>query len=78
MLEKKVNQRKIMSILKQDRLVDYIEYKSSSNTLVVTRNPFGFGNRTSKDKYKGVSKSSKGEKSETIFLAKVRRKIKRQ
>ena len=65
--KKKVNQRKIMSILKQDRLVDYIEYKSSSNTLVVTRNPFGFGNRTSKDKYKGVSKTPKGEKVNVIF-----------
>ena len=74
--KKKVNQRKIMSILKQDRLVDYIEYKSSSNTLVVTRNPFGFGNRTSKDKYKGVSKSSKGEKSERYFLRKLEEKLK--
>ena len=74
--KKKVNQRKIMSILKQDRLVDYIEYKSSSNTLVVTRNPFGFGNRTSKDKYKGVSKTPKGEKSERYFLRKLEEKLK--
>ena len=65
-----------MSILKQDRLVDYIEYKSSSNTLIVTRNPFGFGNKTSKDKYRGVSKTAKGEKSERYFLRKLEEKLK--
>ena len=74
--KKKINQKKIMSILKQDRLVDYIEYKSSNNMLVVTRNPFGFGNRTSKGKYKGVSKSTKGERSERYFLRKLSEKLK--
>ena len=64
----KINQKKIMSILKKNRLVDYIEYKSTNNILVITRNPFGFINRTSKDKYKGVSQNSKGEKGERYFL----------
>ena len=64
---KKINQKKIMSIFKKDRLIDYIEYKSSNNTLVVTRNPFGYINRTSKDKYKGVSKNEKGDKGEKYF-----------
>tara|TARA_Y100000591_G_scaffold245521_1_gene216473 strand:+ start:8029 stop:11694 length:3666 start_codon:yes stop_codon:yes gene_type:complete len=74
--KKKVNQKKIMSILKKNRLVDYIEYKSSSNTLVITRNPFGFGNRTSKEKYKGVSKGNKGEKGERYFLRKLEETLK--
>ena len=73
---KKINQKKIMSILKKDRLIDYIEYKSSSNMLVVTRNPFGFGNRTSKEKYRGVSQSNKAERSEKQFLRKLSQKLK--
>ena len=67
----KINQKKIMSILKKNRLVDYIEYKSTNNILVITRNPFGFINRTSKDKYKGVSQNDKGEKGERYFLRKL-------
>jgi len=73
---KKINQKKIMSILKKDRLIDYIEYKSSSNMLVVTRNPFGFGNRTSKEKYRGVTQSNKAERSEKQFLRKLSQKLK--
>ena len=72
---KKINQKKVMSILKKDRLVDYIEYKPSNNTLIVTRNPFGYINRTSKDKYKGVSKNNKGEKSERYFLRNLSRTL---
>ena len=75
-VRKKINQKKIMSILKEDRLVDYIEYKSSSNMLVVTRNPFGFSNRQSKGKYRGVSKNKKSEKSERYFLRKLSQKLK--
>ena len=41
----KINQEKIVSILGKEKLVDYIEYKSSSNTLIITRNPFGFTSR---------------------------------
>jgi hypothetical protein len=67
----KINQKKIMSILKKNKLVDYVEYKSSNNILVITRNPFGFINRTSKEKYKGISKNNKGEKSERTFLKKL-------
>ena len=73
---KKINQKKIMSILKEDRLVDYVEYKSSSNMLVVTRNPFGFSNRQSKGKYRGVSQNKKSEKSERYFLRKLSQKLK--
>ena len=65
---RKINQKKIMSILKKNRLVDYVEYKPTNNILVITRNPFGFINRTSKEKYKGVSQNSKGEKGEKYFL----------
>ena len=64
-----------MSIFKKDRLIDYIEYKSSNNTLVVTRNPFGYINRTSKDKYKGVSKNEKGDKGEKYFLRRLSRTL---
>ena len=54
---KKINREKIVSILSKNKLVDYIEYKSSSNTLIITRNPFGFSSRHSRktQEYKGVS-----------------------
>ena len=53
----KINREKIVSILSKNKLVDYIEYKSSSNTLIITRNPFGFSSRHSRktQEYKGVS-----------------------
>ena len=35
-------------------IIDYMEYKSSSTTLMITRNPFGFTNVENKQGYQGV------------------------
>ena len=44
----KVNQNAIKDLLDKNKILDYIEYKSSTRQLVVTRNPFGFTNKKSK------------------------------
>ena len=61
--EGKVNQARIMEIFKKDRFADYIEYRSSSNTLIITKNPFEFVSRRKKSGvYAGVSKNNKKKK----------------
>ena len=39
---------------KVSKLMDYIQYQPSSNSLVVTQNPLGFISEFSKDRYEGV------------------------
>ena len=73
----KINQNKIKEILKSNYLLDYIEYKSSSKTLIVTRNPFAFVNRRKTDKsYNGVSKNKKGLKDDKYFLSMIKKALK--
>ena len=51
-----------MEIFKKDKFADYIEYRSSSNTLIITKNPFEFVTRKKKSGvYAGVSKSTKNK-----------------
>jgi len=58
--EGKVNQARITEIFKKDKFADYIEYRSSSNTLIITKNPFDFVSRRKKSGvYAGVSKDNK-------------------
>ena len=46
----RVNQSAIKQILDKNKILDYVEYKSSTKQLLVTRNPFGFTNRKSRKK----------------------------
>ena len=73
----KINQEKILSILGKEKLLDYMEYKSSSNTLIITRNPFGFTNRHKKDLYRGVAKSDRSFalRDDNYFKDKIIRKL---
>ena len=49
-----------MKIFKKDKFADYIEYRASSNTLIITKNPFEFVSRRKKNKsYAGVSKDKR-------------------
>nr|QFG75067.1 MAG: hypothetical protein [Megaviridae environmental sample] len=63
--------QKIIDILKTDKktklLFDYTEYKSASNTLLLTKNPFGFVNRFHSKKYKGIRRDDKKQLYDTIF-----------
>jgi len=56
------------SKLNTRRLVDYIEYKSSSTTLTITRNPFGFISSIKSGAYEGVNFDEKGDVSDEDFV----------
>ena len=55
---RKINQEVILKLFRSysslSKLMDYIEYQASSNTLLVTENPFGFISQYTKDLYEGV------------------------
>ena len=53
--ENKINQDTLRDLLLGEKSLDYLEYSPSTKLLTLTRNPFGFKNRITKDKkYKGV------------------------
>lgn len=49
-------------------VTDIIDYNASTTTLTVTRNPFGFVNKTSKGTYDGVRVSDRGDVSDDEFI----------
>lgn len=73
----KVDLKIIQDIFKKYALIDYIEYSSSSKTLTVTKNPFGFVNYRKKDRndYFGVSYNEKGEINEEKFIKFIIKKL---
>ena len=50
----KINKEKIQSIFSRNKILDYVDYSSSSKILTITRNPLGFEN-VHKSDYKGVA-----------------------
>lgn len=50
-------------------ITDFIEYKASSTTLTVTRNPYGFINNNDDKLYKGVYVNENGEISDKDFVS---------
>jgi hypothetical protein len=71
--DKKVSQETLYRLFKSKnrtkKLLDYIEYKSSSTTLIITRNPFGFYNTYDREEYNGVQYSNEaGDISDDDFL----------
>ena len=49
-------------------IMDYMEYRPTSTTLVITRNPFGFVNKTKNKTYVGVRVGDRGEISDKVFV----------
>ena len=49
-------------------IMDFIEYKPTSTTLIVTRNPFGFVNKTKAGAYEGVRVGDRGEIDDETFV----------
>ena len=49
-------------------VMDYIDYHPSTTTLTITRNPFGFVNKTTKGAYSGVRTGERGEMSDAVFV----------
>ena len=70
--EKKVSQTFFQELFKSTilggNILDFLEYKATSTTLVLTRNPFGFVNKTEKDEYKGVRIGERGDIDDETFL----------
>jgi len=52
-------------------MLDYIDYKPTSTTLIITRNPFGFVNKVQKEDYKGVHLGERGELTDDEFVTKI-------
>ncbi len=75
--ERKVSQEFFESIFKSTvlggNIMDFVEYKPTSTTLVITRNPFGFINKTKKGVYDGVRVGDRGEISDEDFIGYVTR-----
>ena len=69
---KKVSQEFFHTLFKNTILganvLDYMEYKPTSTTLVITRNPFGFINKTKDFAYDGVRVSDRGEMNDDTFV----------
>lgn len=74
--ERKINDETIKNIFSKYALLDYIDYKPSSKTLVVTRNPFGFINKKVRGEYKGVSIDERGEIEDSKFERFILNKLK--
>ena len=71
---KKVNQDYLQTLFKKNgNLMDYLEYKPTSNTLTITRNPLGFINvvkntRDDPTKYEGVELDERGNIDDAKFI----------
>ena len=75
-----VNQKFIMEIFKQEKMLDYVEYSASRSTLIITRNPFGFVNKAKRrgDKkiYAGVASGDAGKQDDNRFISHITRTLK--
>ena len=71
---KKINLDTFITIFKRENLnkyIDYIDYRSSTNKLVVTLNPFDFVNSFDNDIYNGVSLKENENISDEAFIDKI-------
>ena len=74
--DRQINTAYLQSLFKSSvlggNILDYLEYKPTSTTLVITRNPFGFVNKTTTkvDTYAGVKfeVGDRGEISDATFI----------
>ena len=78
----KVTEETIKTIFKSTVLggnvMDYIEYRPTSSTLTVTRNPYGFVNKTAAGDYKGVRAADRGEMSDEDFVGHITKQLKKK
>ena len=70
--DRKINQESLQDIflkkLNTRRLLDYIQYKPTNTTLVVTRNPFGYISSYNRGIYQGVNLNEAGDISDEEFV----------
>lgn len=71
--DRKINEASLIDIFQRVGILDYIQYKPSTKSLVITRNPFGFINSKLKisKEYNGVRKSTseQAQLSDTEFIS---------
>ena len=61
---KKLSKETLQEIFAREKVMDYIEYSSTSKTLTVTRNPYGFENKITSSGYKGVTNEKKEKRND--------------
>jgi hypothetical protein len=70
--QRKVTEESLRGLFKSTilggNIMDFIEYRPTSTTLVITRNPFGFVNKTKGGAYDGVRLGERGELSDERFV----------
>ena len=59
-------------------VADFIDYQSSKTTLTITRNPYGFVNKTSKGEYEGVRLGDRGTLNDADFMSNIERLLKKE
>jgi len=64
----KIDKDYLRNLFKKYAFMDYLEYRPSSKTMIITKNPFGFVNSIEFDKYKGVKANERGQVSDEVFL----------
>ena len=74
---KKINQKFFEDLFSKYAMLDYLEYKPSSKTLIITKNPFGFIKRIQKGEYKGVKFDERGQINENSFQRFIINKLKK-
>lgn len=57
-----------LSELGKESIMDFIEYTPTTTTLTITRNPYGFINKTSSKIYQGVSLDDNGNITDEMFV----------
>ena len=69
---RKVSEEYLRTIFKSTilggNIMDFMEYRPTSTTLVITRNPFGFVNKTKDKSYVGVRLGDRGDLSDDRFV----------
>ena len=67
--EKKVTEEYLKKLLTLNgNSMDYLEYKPTSTTLTITRNPFGFINKINNKDYEGVAFDERGNIPDAPFI----------
>ena len=66
--DRKVDETFFRDLFKKFDLMDYVEYRPTSTTLDVTRNPFGFISQRVRGFYKGVAANQDGDVSDEAFV----------
>lgn len=70
--QRKITEESLRGLFKSTilggNIMDFLEYRPTSTTLVITRNPFGFVNKTKGAVYDGVRLGERGELSDERFV----------